>query len=406
MSPVDLVDVVDTFYDLDHDATTWSRRVVEVLGRYAERDAPMLLHFDTKLPLRRSFLRVTAPSLGSGAETALTAAFRSRTLVTALDAHFGPPDQMPPVARLSSMLGGAVRESPLFRPFARAFGFLDVLAFAANDGTGEGVIVNFPEMGRPVRPALLRHVPRVLPHLAAALRLRRSLRGGPTNAPVRLDTEGQIREGNVEPSLRERLRSAVLLRDRAHTRASRTDPDAMAAWTALVEGRWSLVDAFERGGKRYVVALPNLPHVSDPRRLSPLERAVFSSLSRGLANKAIAYELGLAEGTVSGMVKGIRRKLREVTTLSHRGSRSISLPELSVAALVFDEPSRNAVADLTPAERAAIHGALAGRSNADIAASRGTSVHTVANQLASAYRKLQVGSRRELRVKLRGESSQ
>jgi DNA-binding CsgD family transcriptional regulator len=51
---------------------------------------------------------------------------------------------------------------------------------------------------------------------------------------------------------------------------------------------------------------------------------------------------------------------------------------------------------LTSAEREVVSSALRGDSNADVARTRGTSVRTVANQMASALRKLGVGSRGEL----------
>jgi DNA-binding NarL/FixJ family response regulator len=51
---------------------------------------------------------------------------------------------------------------------------------------------------------------------------------------------------------------------------------------------------------------------------------------------------------------------------------------------------------LTSTERAVACAAAAGRSNRQIAAARGTSMHTVANQLASVYRKLGISSRAEL----------
>lgn len=51
---------------------------------------------------------------------------------------------------------------------------------------------------------------------------------------------------------------------------------------------------------------------------------------------------------------------------------------------------------LTLAERAVAAAAAAGRSNQAIAAERGVSARTVANQLASIYRKLGVASRAEL----------
>ena len=51
---------------------------------------------------------------------------------------------------------------------------------------------------------------------------------------------------------------------------------------------------------------------------------------------------------------------------------------------------------LSPAERDVALGVIAGKSNAEIAAGRGTSARTVANQMASLFKKLRVGSRREI----------
>ncbi len=55
---------------------------------------------------------------------------------------------------------------------------------------------------------------------------------------------------------------------------------------------------------------------------------------------------------------------------------------------------------LTPAERQAVELATRGFSNQHVAELRGTSLHTTANQLHAAYRKLGVASRRELRAVL------
>jgi DNA-binding NarL/FixJ family response regulator len=51
---------------------------------------------------------------------------------------------------------------------------------------------------------------------------------------------------------------------------------------------------------------------------------------------------------------------------------------------------------LSGAEQAIVEAVLRGRSNREIAEERGTSVRTVANQMASIFRKLCVGSRSEL----------
>lgn len=59
---------------------------------------------------------------------------------------------------------------------------------------------------------------------------------------------------------------------------------------------------------------------------------------------------------------------------------------------------------LTRAERDVVCDVLAGHSTAAIAHTRGRSPRTVANQLASVYRKLGVGSRAELAARLAGES--
>jgi DNA-binding CsgD family transcriptional regulator len=51
---------------------------------------------------------------------------------------------------------------------------------------------------------------------------------------------------------------------------------------------------------------------------------------------------------------------------------------------------------LSAAERDVALRVIAGKSNAQIAAARGTAVRTVANQIASLFKKLGVGSRREI----------
>jgi len=51
---------------------------------------------------------------------------------------------------------------------------------------------------------------------------------------------------------------------------------------------------------------------------------------------------------------------------------------------------------LTAAERAVLDAVAAGMSNGEIARARKTSVRTIANQIASLFRKLRVGSRHEL----------
>ena len=133
---------------------------------------------------------------------------------------------------------------------------------------------------------------RVSAHLAAAGRLRASIR------PV----DGECR------SIRELMRDAVLRQEAARSR--KPDPDAaIEAWAALVSGRWTLVDRFERNGRRYVVAHRNELEVPDPRALTPRERVVSQLAALGKSNKLIAYELGLSNSTISTLLWTAMRKL-------------------------------------------------------------------------------------------------
>jgi DNA-binding CsgD family transcriptional regulator len=65
-------------------------------------------------------------------------------------------------------------------------------------------------------------------------------------------------------------------------------------------------------------------------------------------------------------------------------------------------PAALVAGELTAAEAAVMALAAAGLANEEIARARGRSPRTVANQLASAYRKLGVGSRSELVARLAG----
>jgi DNA-binding NarL/FixJ family response regulator len=62
------------------------------------------------------------------------------------------------------------------------------------------------------------------------------------------------------------------------------------------------------------------------------------------------------------------------------------------------EPEKTALETLTQSERAIYQLLIAGLSNLAIACARGASVRTVANQNTAIFKKLGVGSRRELRA--------
>lgn len=85
--------------------------------------------------------------------------------------------------------------------------------------------------------------------------------------------------------------------------------DGARAWAELVGGILSPVDGFDAGGRRYVVARPPERRGAVSRSLSGRELAVVELAARGYANKHIAFELGIAEQSVSTYLARARAKL-------------------------------------------------------------------------------------------------
>jgi DNA-binding CsgD family transcriptional regulator len=252
-------------------------------------------------------------------------------------------------------------------------------------------------------------------HVAAAQRLLRALVKGTTAPAAIFEADGRVahvekaHEGAM-PLLRER----VLTVDRARGRMRRTDPDrALASWQALLRGEYSTIDRFESDQRRYVVAFVNEPSLLDPRGLTAAEGAVAAWAARGHAEKVIAYELGLAPGTVSALLARAYKKLgvRSRAALVARLSVPTDIERMKLddgaEVLLFSAPSEEhgGLGALTQTEREVASAAARGDDNRSIAERRGVSPRTIATQLAGIYEKLGVGTRAELaRLLLRDAS--
>jgi DNA-binding NarL/FixJ family response regulator len=90
-------------------------------------------------------------------------------------------------------------------------------------------------------------------------------------------------------------------------------PNMCALWRALVEGRFRLVERFERNGQRYYVLRENLEEAQSFRQLEPRERRLATILGWGESEKAAAYALGVTPSAISAILK---------TTLAKLGLRS------------------------------------------------------------------------------------
>jgi len=202
------------------------------------------------------------------------------------------------------------------------YGVADTLMIKAADPTGVALSLCAPfSKQRPVARPTLGLWNKLVAHLAAAHRLRRTLRSAvrtgaiatTADAEAVLSPAGKCEHAEAAaqaPDAREALRAAAVHIDRARGRLRREDPTAAVdLWRGLVAGRWSLVDHFDTDGRRYLVARRNDPRAPDPRALTERERQIARFVALGHSNKLIAYELGVSEESVATHVRRAAAKL-------------------------------------------------------------------------------------------------
>jgi DNA-binding NarL/FixJ family response regulator len=127
-------------------------------------------------------------------------------------------------------------------------------------------------------------------------------------------------------------------------------------------------------------------------RLPRRQQQVLDMFAQGKSQKEIGFDLGIAGSTVATHLrKALDRLSIERQLVPYAASVLRDGAELPEDAGHVPLPSV-----LTSAEADIVRAVLRGASNAEIARVRGRSVRTVANQIASMFRKLSVGSRSEL----------
>jgi DNA-binding CsgD family transcriptional regulator len=222
-----------------------------------------------------------------------------------------------PVANLRSAL--RPDDGPLYDQIVR-LGVGDALGVTGVDPTGFGCTLHFlSQTPSSLSRAAQQGLTRIAAHLASARRLRETL----DHAGARLDAvEGAdavlSADGRVQHAEREArstesrvaLREAVRRMERARRRSIRADSEtALGLWRAMVDGRWSLLERFESGGRRILVAHRNDPASRPSHALSELERKVVALLAVGHSQKLCAYELGRAESTIHEVATSAMTKM-------------------------------------------------------------------------------------------------
>lgn len=207
--------------------------------------------------------------------------------------------------RLSRLSDGRIRET-----FAR---LLSENAGALTDGSSDVVGIYGGTMGGgcmlTVFGAKMRLGPRtrwvlkrVAVHIAAAYRLRAS---GARDPDALLDEQGHVLEAaNGFDAAANDFATAAHELQRAESLAADAPESAVAVWRGLVEGRWSLIHATDKRGRRQLLLRHN--EIEEARGEDAHARRISSVMAlaaRGHANKLIAYELGLTPSTVASDLK-------------------------------------------------------------------------------------------------------
>jgi DNA-binding CsgD family transcriptional regulator len=206
-----------------------------------------------------------------------------------------------------------------------------------------------------------------------------------------------------------------ILRDRAMSadRASSTPLDCASAWNDLIGGSTELVDGFHNGERYYLVVGDR----ATPRQLDERGRSILEhTLLLGQPQKVVALDLRLAASTIAARYRQgleflglacapsrapallimIGASTRTRCAL-HEGRQSeFSWERRTYRVLAAASSGRMLAGVLPPAEEQVLHQLLDGRSHAAIAALRGTSPRTIANQLATAFRRLGVSGRLQI----------
>lgn len=301
--------LLESMYRLDLDDPAWLDAMWRAAEPLADGAAVLVASRNTWDPARGHFAIHVAASSNPG--------FGAQVQATAHRA------EMPFLARVVSAgrcctlraLFGDELDDMAISALLRETGFADLLSLSSvvrhDDGHLEGANLAIASPTPIVLdPRVLRTWDRFAAHLEASFRLRQSLPGA-TEAV--LSPEGRVLHATgpaAAPRSRAALARAAASIDRARVRDRRTDiPALLDAWRSVYERRWTLMETVETDGRRLMLARVNPPAEHPTAGTSQRERQVAELLTRGVSQKAIAFELQVAPSTVSFHVRNLLRKL-------------------------------------------------------------------------------------------------
>jgi DNA-binding CsgD family transcriptional regulator len=330
-----VVDLVAAAYEVEAPQQDWLDGLLAAVRRWLPETAgAFAAAFDVK--------RLDQPQILGVAMNSIPPETLSRALALVEGdgdgvAFFRSVHNGPAIGSVRTAFGSGFQQSRLCRELLSPLGLADVHYINAIDVDGFsctlGIPVHSGHSGALARSAWLE---RVQVHLAAAYRLRRHLassRCDDGDIDAILDPEGRVHHATRSadpPSRRAALRAAAVAVERARGPLGRADPgQALSLWRAMVAGEWTLVDRFERDGRRFLVARRNRPQIRGARPSAPpssatvpgeaatpapfdlsrREEEVVALAALGYSNKLTAYALGMSPSTVATHMKHAGTKL-------------------------------------------------------------------------------------------------
>lgn len=230
------------------------------------------------------------------------------------------------VSEFLRMIGEEVGQNESYGETTAVHGYPDSFGLTASAPDHRGLVINAPlEQPQGLDERVRLRWRQVGAHLQTAYRLRGFINSIYGAAEAVIEPGGVIVDAEGEATSRDGqavLSRAVTAIDQG--RSSATDlEEALEVWTALVDGRWSLVESFDTDGRRFYLAIPNGAQTQDLFALTERERQVVAHVAQGDSNKWIAYQLGVTPATVSKLLGRALDKLglasrRELILLYHR----------------------------------------------------------------------------------------
>jgi len=302
--------ILEAIYTFDNDDASWLKSLVDALEPYAWKGG--LAAYTTMLGERPAIATVENRTRMPTALIHLM----PKVFPTPLFRHLHNPIPLSFSNEVWPVVGSAFGVPQFSSEWSKSFGVPPGWAFCGGDLDVKTALVVFHcHPGDAPTPADRAVLDQLSAHLGSVIRLRRLIAPEPAASDASvgavLSPEGSVlhAEGDERSeSDRASLIDAVRRTEKAKLRRATTE-ERLEVWTALVEGRWSLLENTERDGKRLLLAYRNAPTASPIRGLTSRERVVAQYAALGHSLKFIAYELGISIATAGLDLENATRKL-------------------------------------------------------------------------------------------------